>query len=61
MWYGSRTKGVLAMTESREISAESFLDLLRSRRSIRRYLPESVPDEPPKGVEMMMFALGERE
>ena len=33
------------MTEPKEISAESFLDLLRSRRSIRRYRQEPVPDE----------------
>ena len=33
------------MTEPRDISSESFLKLLRSRRSIRRYLPEPVPNE----------------
>jgi nitroreductase len=33
------------MSEKDRVAPEALLDLMRSRRSVRRYLPEPVPDE----------------
>jgi nitroreductase len=33
------------MSEEDRVAPEALLDLMRSRRSVRRYLPEPVPDE----------------